>query len=120
VSRTARLTAALTGCAREVGPIEAHERTVLAVAAKIERGRRRLRELTREVERLRKQLRHDRREFRALLQRNSSVTEEQLELAGRADGVDRAVALADARPRGVVERMTDEGSIGTGPDRNES
>ena len=97
-SRTSRISAAITGRGREVGPIEAHERTVMAVAAKIERKRRQLRDLTSRIKSLRRELRHDRREFRLLLQNKPDVTLEQLELGGQADGTDRAIALAENRP----------------------
>lgn len=93
----ARLQAAITGRAREVGPIEAHERTVMAVAAKITRRKRRIRELLAALKAERRTLKHEKREFRALLQRSSTVTEEQLAVAGHADGADRAIALAEHR-----------------------
>lgn len=97
---SARLNAQVTGKAREVGPAEAHERNVLAVTRRIHTKQRRLREALATVKRLRQELRHDRRELRAVLQHKADVTDEQLEVAGKADGVDRAVALAEARRQG--------------------
>jgi hypothetical protein len=83
-----RLTAALTGKGREVGPEEAHVRTVLAITSKVHRKQARLKALLAEVKRLRRELRHDRRELRAVLQRTPAVTDAQLELAGGADAID--------------------------------
>lgn len=103
----ARLTAVITGRAREVGPIEAHERTVLAAARKVEQLARRKRELTAELKRTATSLRLAKREFRLLLQRHPDATLEQLELAGKADGADRAIALAD-RPRIVHNHAAGE------------
>lgn len=94
--RGARLTAAITGKGREVGAEKAHELNVLALGRKIAGKERRLRELARERKRLQQELRADRRELRAVLQRKSDVTLEQLELAGKADGADRAIALSEA------------------------
>ena len=103
----ARIQAQITGQAREVGPAEAHERNVLAITRRIHTKQRKLREALAAVKRLRQELRHDKRELRGVLQRSPVVTEEQLETAGKADGVDRSVALAEARKPTRVE-LTDE------------
>jgi hypothetical protein len=88
VSPRPRLTAVLTGKAREVGAEEAHARNVLAITGRIHRKERRVRTIAAELKRLRQELRHDKRELRAVLQRSSTVTVEQLETAGGADAVD--------------------------------
>jgi hypothetical protein len=103
-----RLTAVITGRAREVGPIEAHERTVLAAARKVEQLARRRRELTAELKRTATALRVAKREFRLLLQRHPDATLEQLEAAGRADAADRSIALSDrlqAQVREMAAKM---------------
>lgn len=86
--RTARLTAVVTGKAKTIGPIEAHERNVLAITRRIHRlladrsmYRRKLKEVGDE-------LREKRRELRAVLQRESSIADDTLDLAGRADAID--------------------------------
>ena len=85
-----RLTAQMTERATErtIGPEEAHARNVLAVTGRIHRKSARLRVIMAEAKRLRAELRQDRRELRAVLQRDSSVTESQLDIAGRADAID--------------------------------
>jgi hypothetical protein len=107
--RSDRLTAAITGKAREVGPEEAHARTLLALGRVITQMEKRMREATATAKRLKKELRGKRREFRVLAQRNSSISLEQLEVGGKADGVDRAVALSEQRrPADVVEQIQQE------------
>lgn len=110
--RGARLTAAITGRGRKVGPIEAHEKTVLAAAARVTTLQRRLRELMAEQKRARTALKAARREFRVLLQRSPDATLEQLELAGKADAADRAVALSEFQltlhPRVTHNHAADE------------
>lgn len=99
---SARLEAVVKGIdrTRDVGPEEAHARNVMAITGRIHKRQARLRAITREAARLRKELKADRRELRAVLQRDSSVTEERLALAGKADAADRAVALAEQRGAG--------------------
>jgi hypothetical protein len=99
--RGQRLTAAITGKAREVGFAEAHTRTLLALGRKIAGKERKLREARALVKRLQRELRIDRREFRALSFRDGAITLEQLEVGGKADGADRAIALSEQPPRFV-------------------
>lgn len=90
----ARLQAVITGRAGKLGPIESHERNVLAITRAIHKLTRRLATLRREAAATRLELRARRREFRAVLQRDSSITMEvdsRLELAGRADAIDAVV-----------------------------
>jgi hypothetical protein len=82
---------------REIGPEEAHARNVMAITGRIHKKQARLRAITREAARLRKELRADKRELRAVLQRDPHATVEQLELAGKADAADRAIAIAESR-----------------------
>lgn len=68
-----RLTAALTGRAKEVGPEEAHRRNVLAITRRIHAKTRKRASLRREIQRLTRELREDRRELRIVLQRDSTI-----------------------------------------------
>lgn len=88
----ARIQGVITGKTRAVGPIEAHERTVLAVTRRIHTLERERREIQQRGKRIAVELRHKRRELRALLQRDSSITEEQTEISGKADAVDASEA----------------------------
>jgi hypothetical protein len=98
-ARGSRLTAALTGRGREVGPVEAHERNVLLLAAQITRRQTRMRELARELKRLRSEQRRQRRELRQVLQRVPEAPSEAVqEAAGHADAADAAIASAERRP----------------------
>lgn len=92
-SRTARLSAVVTGRAREwgVGPSEAHARTVLAITRRIHRATDRVRQLRSDLRSLQGELRFARRELRAVLQRDATTTSEEdprLAVAGRADAID--------------------------------
>lgn len=86
-SRRARLTAALTGKAKTVGPEEAHARNVLAITARIHKREARIREIGRELKRLRAQNRQDRRELRAVLQRNTDMGLDRA-TTGEPDAID--------------------------------
>jgi hypothetical protein len=89
-SRNARLTAAITGKGREVGPEEAHARAVLAITRRIHTREARRRRLQAELKKLGQDLRADRLELRAVLQRDASISIDSpvLELAGQADAID--------------------------------
>ena len=106
-----RLTAIITGKAREVGPAAAHEKTVLAITRRIHKKEQQLREASATVKRLRKELRADRRELRVILQRSSEFTTEQLEVAGNADAVDAVNARLEQpapAPRELTEAEATE------------
>jgi hypothetical protein len=97
-SRTARLSAVLSGGAREVGADEAHARNVLIITGKIHKKRARLRALVAEVKRLRRELRRDRHELRLVLQRDSTIRTEDdpaLQAGGRADAIDAVQARGE-------------------------
>lgn len=95
----ARLSAVVSGRGREAGPLEAHERNVLAITKRIHGKEQRVRALLAQVKRLRQELRFDRREFRAVLQRDPAPSLDRLELAGRADAVDAVEAAQERRRR---------------------
>jgi hypothetical protein len=92
--RNARLTAQITGKAREVGPEEAHARAVLAITRRIHTREARRRRLQAELKKLAGDLRADRLELRAVLQRDASITIDSpaLELAGPATAIDAVQA----------------------------
>lgn len=73
-----------------IGPVEAHERNVLAITRRIHVLERKSRDLKVQLAGVRDELRAKRRELRAVLQRDSRVTEDQLETAGQADAIDAA------------------------------
>jgi predicted RNase H-like nuclease (RuvC/YqgF family) len=98
-----RLTAVLTGRGRETSPIEAHERNVLAITRAIHSMERRRRALRESIAALNTELRGKRRELRAVLQRDSRVTENRLELAGPSDAIDAAAARLERGERSQAE-----------------
>jgi hypothetical protein len=91
-SRTARLSAVVTGRARErgIGPEEAHVRNVVAITRRIHRATDRVRVLKAELRSLQGELRFARRELRVALQRDATITavDLRLEAAGCADAID--------------------------------
>lgn len=96
----ARIQGQITGKAREVGPIEAHERNVLAVSKRIVNLALKVRTLQRQLKEARAEMKAKRRELRAILQRDPNATEDTpaLGLGGKADAVDASLALVEARP----------------------
>lgn len=94
----ARIQAQITGKGREVGAIEAYERTVVAVSRAVVRLEMKTATLARQLADTRRELKGKRRELRAILQRDSTITEDSpaLAIAGRADAIDAAQA---ERPR---------------------
>lgn len=89
-SRHARLSAVVTGRGKVVGAIEAHERNVLAITRSIHRLAGERNQLQKRLREITDELRFKRRELRAVLQRDSSITEESavLDVAGRSDAID--------------------------------
>jgi hypothetical protein len=108
--RSDRLTAQITGKAREVGPEEAHARAVLAITRRIHTREARRRRLQAELKKLAGDLRADRLELRAVLQRDSSITvdDPRLDLAGKADAIDAVQARVERRPADAVEQIQQE------------
>ena len=85
-----RIQALMTGNQGKMGPAEAHERNVLAITRRIHTLTMKRAKLRQQADACTKELRASRRELRAVLQRDSSITEEdnRLHLAGRADAID--------------------------------
>lgn len=68
----ARIQAQITGKGREVGPIEAHHKTVMAVSRAVVKLENKTATLARQLADTRRELRGKRRELRAILQRDTS------------------------------------------------
>lgn len=94
-----RIQAQITGKAKPVGAIEAHERNVLAITRRIHTLALKERTLAKQLADVRAERKAKRRELRAVLQRDSSIAEDSpaLALAGKADAVDAATAHATNR-----------------------
>lgn len=108
--KRARLQAQLTGKAstrtRDVGPEEAHYRNVRAINKRIDKRDGRIKQILRELKGLRMANRADRRELRAVLQRDSRVTESDVDVirfAGRPDAIDIS---SHRRERETVKQTT--------------
>lgn len=91
-----RIQAQITGKAKVIGAIEAHERNVLAITRAVVTLEAKARVLTRQLAETRTALKAKRRELRAVLQRDSSITPEtaddRLPIAGKADAIDATLA----------------------------
>lgn len=94
-----RLTAQITERFRtsDIGPEEAHVRNVTAITRRIHNGVNKIKSLNKELKQLKAQLKADRRELRAVLQRDSKITEAQMELSGKADAVDAIQAYREGK-----------------------
>jgi hypothetical protein len=97
----ARIQSTITGQAGKLGAIEAHERNVIAITRRMHTLNAKIRTLSKQLADARTELRAKRRELRAVLQRDSSITEDSeiLEPAGKADAADAASHRAETRRR---------------------
>lgn len=71
-----------------MGAIEAHEKNVMAISRRIVTLERSVTDLNKRLKAAKQELKAKRRELRAVLQRDSSITDEQLDRAGKADAID--------------------------------
>lgn len=86
-----RIQRVITGQANRPGPIESHERNVLAITRRIHTLERRRTTLKQQIAAVNTELKTKRRELRAVLQRDSSIETDEnpkLAVAGRADAID--------------------------------
>lgn len=99
-SPRARLSAALTGQGKEVSPERALERAATDLTRRIVQLQAKQRKLRAALKQSAAAIKAAKRELRTLLQRSSTIEYDSLELAGQADGADRAIALAEQPRRG--------------------
>lgn len=85
-----------------VGGRAHRERTIEQVATALTRTivhlQNRQRKLRAELAKTRTAIKTAKRELRVVLQRSSTIDLDSLDVAGKADGADRAIALAEQRP----------------------
>lgn len=87
-----RIQRTITGQRAPRGPVETHERNVLAITRRIHTLERKRRDLRAALDEVATELRFKRRELRAALQRDASIVADdaRLAVAGAADAIDGA------------------------------